>query len=320
MSGGARLPVRVVVVHDPRAMETYQPNEARVRRMVERALCRLTEKPDVASAWRSLVSTGDVVGVKVYAALGPTFGTRPAVVAALIEGLLAAGVPASNIVVWDKYLDDLRRVGFEELARRYGVELAGAVEAGFDPEVSYESPLLGNLVWGDLEFGQHLPGAGRKSHVTRLLTQRLTRLVVVSPMVAHVEAGVTGVLYTLAMGSVDNFQRFEGEAARLAQAVPEIVALPQLADRLVLCVVDGLLCQYLGGRRGLLHYSTELNEVRVSRDPVALDVLSLRELERQRRMLGIAHPPVNRELYDNAALLELGLSDPERIEVLTLHD
>ena len=69
-----------------------------------------------------------------------------------------------------------------------------------------------------------------------------------------------------------------------------------------------------------MHYSTELNEVRVSRDPVALDVLSLRELERQRRMLGNAHPPVNRELYDNAALLELGLSDPERIEVLTLHD
>jgi hypothetical protein len=309
---------RVIVVHDPRAMETYQPNPVRVRQMLDRALRRWTEQPEAAAAWRTLVSTGDVVGIKVASTLGPTFGTRPAVVAALIEGLLAAGIPATNIVVWDKYLSDLRRAGFDELATRYGVELAGAVESGFDPEVAYDSPLLGTLVWGDLEFGQHLPGAGRKSHVTRLLTQRVTRLIVVSPMVAHVEAGVTGLLYTLAMGSVDNFQRFEGEAARLAQAVPEICALPPLADRLVLCVVDALLCQYLGGNRGLLHYSTVLNELRIGRDPVALDVLSLQELERQRRLMNIAHPPVNRDLYENAALLELGVSDLARIDVQRL--
>jgi len=318
-SGSAPL-TRIVVVHDPRAQEAYVPRPDLVRRMVDRAVIRWTGEPDVAAAWRSLVATGDVVGLKVHSVPGPIFGTRAAVVEALVTGLIQAGVPPTNIVVWDKHLRDLEKSGFDALARRHGVELAGAADAGYDPTVFYESPLLGTLVWGDLEYGQHQPGAGRKSHVTLLLTRRITRLIVVSPMMAHPEAGVAGLLYTLARGSVDNFLRFEGETARLAQAVPEICALPQLADRIAFCVVDGLLCQYLGGNRGLLHYSSELNEIRVGRDPVALDVMSLREIERQRRILGIAHPPVSRELYDNAGLLELGVSNPTRIEVITLND
>lgn len=315
-----RPAARVVVVHDPQALEAFEARPDRVRRMVDRALMRWTETADVAGAWRRLVGTGDVVGIKVHSAPGRIFGTRPAVVEALIAGLLQAGCAPTNIVVWDRYLRDLQQAGFDTLTNRYGVVLAGAADTGYDPEVYYESALLGTLVWGDLEYGQHQPGAGRKSHVTKLLTRRITRLIVVSPMMAHPEAGVAGLLYTLARGSVDNFLRFEGEAARLAQAVPEICALPALSDPLTLCVVDGLLCQYLGGNRGLLHYSSELNEIRVGNDPVALDVLSLREIERQRRILGIAHPPVSRELYENAALLELGVSDPARIEVITLND
>lgn len=301
-------------------MRTYSPDPNRVRAMVDRALIRLTDQADVRAAWRSLMSTGEVVGIKVEASLGPTFGTRPAVVEALIQGLLTAGWPASNIVVWDRHLRDLERSGFASLAERYGIRLAGTAEAGYDPEVFYESPLLGTLLWGDLEYGQHQPGAGRKSHVSTLLTRQVTRIVLVTPLVAHPEAGVLGQLYSLARASVDNFLRFEGELDRLARAVPEICALPVLGDRIVLGVVDALLCQYLGGNRGLLHYSSELNEIRMSRDPVALDVLSLRELERQRRILGIAHPPVRRDLQDNAALLELGHSDPSRLEVITLHD
>jgi hypothetical protein len=33
------------------------------------------------------------------------------VVAAVVEGLLAAGLPAQNIVVWDKHAIDLRLAG-----------------------------------------------------------------------------------------------------------------------------------------------------------------------------------------------------------------
>ena len=83
----------------------------------------------------------------------------------------------------------------------------------------------------------------------------------------------------------------------------------------MLNITDALVCQYEGGERGRLDYSTALNELRFSTDPVALDVLSLQELDTQRQA---AHaPPVSagHKLYTNAGLLDLGVSDPKRILV-----
>ena len=117
---------------------------------------------------------------------------------------------------------------------------------------------------------------------------------------------------------MDNTLRFEAAPDRLATAVPEIYALPPLADHVVLNIVDALICQYEGEERSLLHYSTVLNQLRFSRDPVALDVLSIQELIRQRQQAGAPAVKTNRALYDNAALLELGVSDPAKIQVVNL--
>jgi hypothetical protein len=131
--------------------------------------------------------------------------------------------------------------------------------------------------------------------------------------------GVTGNLFSLASGSVDNFNRFDSNPDRLATAVPEIYALPALFDHVVLNIVDALVCQYEGGERGLLHYSVALNQLRFSRDPVALDVLSYDELDRQRRLASALTAKPNLELVQNASLLELGVSDLKRIQVEMIH-
>src|SRR5439155_21218296 len=121
-----------------------------------------------------------------------------------------------------------------------------------------------------------------------------------------------------AMGSVDNSARFETDPNRLATAVPDICNLPALADTIALNIVDALICQYEGGERGLVHYSAVLNQLRFSRDPVALDVLSLQDLERQRHHADAPVVKPNMDLYNNAALIELGVSDPKKIIVETL--
>lgn len=283
--------------------------------MLDAALTNLTGKPDSAAAWRSLVSTQDVVGIKVYSLPGPLSGTRPAVAAAVVEGLLAAGLRASNIVVWDKHSADLRLAGFYSLAEKYGIRVAGSLQTGYDEKVSYDAPLLGNLVWGDLEFGLRDGQASRKSHVSKLLTQDITRIINVTPMLNHNFAGVVGNLFSLAIGSVDNVARFESDPQRLATAVPEIYALPALSDHVVLNITDAMICQYEGGERGLLHHSAVLNELRVSRDPVALDVLSVHELEAQRARAGAPVVKPNLDLYRNAALLELGLCETNQIPI-----
>ena len=309
---------QVVTVQDRDATEAFRPRPEKVRAMVDRAITSLTGKATPQDAWLSLVSTQDVVGLKVFSAPGQNSGTRPTVAATIASGLITAGVPPKHIIIWDKSEYDLREAGFFALADQLGVRVAGSAQAGYDPATAYDTPLIGSLIWGDLEFGKSGEGVGRKSYVSKLVTREMTKIINITPLLNHNAAGVSGNLYGLTMGSVDNTMRFESDASRLAAAVPEIYALPVLGDRVVLNVVDALICQYEGGQHGLLHYSAVLNQLRFSQDPVALDMLSIKELDRQRRAAHAPYVKPNLELYRNATLLELGVSDVTRIKVETL--
>jgi hypothetical protein len=313
---GSSLPaVRVLTVSNPEAIDAFIPRRAIVRAMVDCGITNYTRKATVAEAWISLVSTQDIVGIKVYSGPGPNSGTRPAVVAGVVEGLLSAGLSPKHIVIWDKQTTDLRLAGYFDLAERYGVRVEGSAQAGYDPTNTYESAILGNLVWGDLEFGQKGAGVGRKSFVSKLVSRQITKIINIPPLLNHNLAGVSGNLYTLAVGSVDNVARFEVDADRLAVAVPEIYALSSIGDHVVLNIVDALICQYEGGELAHLHYSATLNELRFCKDPVALDVLSLQELDHQREAAKAPVIKSNLELYSNATLLELGVSDLKKIQV-----
>jgi hypothetical protein len=308
---------RVVIVDDPAATDAYKSVPEKIHALVQRGITSFTGQTNVAAAWLKVVTTNDVVGIKVFSRPGSQVGTRVAVVEGVIEGLLAAHIPATNIVVWDFRLAELRRAGFEELSARYGVRVAGSLDTGWDENTFYESSLLGQLVFGDLEFQKKGDNIGRKSFVTKLLTKEITKIINVSPLLNHNTAGVCGNLYSLATGSVDNTIRFEGDPGKLAQAVPEIYALPALSDHVALNIVDALICQFQGEQIAHLHYSAPLNQLRFSSDPVALDVLSIEELDRQRaRVLPDFVAKTNRlELYQNAELLELGVAQRSRIDV-----
>jgi len=285
--------------------------------MLNRGLATMTGKPAPAAAWRTLVSTQDIVGIKVYSSPGPNSGTRVAVAGGVVEGLLAAKIPSTNIIVWDKQAEDLRQAGFFELSTRYGIRVEGSAAGGYDETNFYtpEKPILGQLLWGDFEFGREGESIGRKSFVSKLVSKGMTKIINIPPLLNHYRAGVSGNLYSLAMGSVDNTMRFEVDSERLAAAVPEIYALPALSDRVVLNIVDALICQYEGEHSIRLHRSATLNELRFSTDPVALDVLSLQELNRQRQAVSLPASTNRFELFPNASELELGVSDPNNIEV-----
>jgi hypothetical protein len=283
--------------------------------MFNRGIEKLTGKSDVKSAWRTFVSPKDVVGLKVYSGPGPNSGTRPAVVEAVVQGLLEAGIPATNIIVWDRKLAGLLP-GFSFLAERYNIRLAGSADAGYDEKVFYDNELPGTLSAGDLEFDRNGTTTGRRSYVSKLLTGSITKIINVAPLLNHNLAGVCGNLYGLAMGSVDNTERFQPKGNSLARAVPEIYALHALSDHVVLNITDALIGQYLGEQMSLLHYSTELNEIWLSKDPVALDVLAVQELDRERQMAKMPSTFENPELYQNADVyLQLGVSDPSKIRL-----
>ena len=119
-------PARVVVAYHPGATEAFKPRPAIISNMVAKGVVQLTGTSNAVAAWQSLVSTQDTVGIKVYSSPGANSGTRPAVAAAVVEGLLAAGIPARRIIVWDKHRGDLRRAGYFEMAERYGIRVEGS--------------------------------------------------------------------------------------------------------------------------------------------------------------------------------------------------
>jgi hypothetical protein len=308
---------KVVIVEDSNATSNFQPDTASVQAMVNRGITNFTGKAAVIEAWRSLISTQDVVGIKVFSAAGMLSGTRPAVVEAVIRGLLGAGLPPDHIIIWDKHESDLRAAGFFKLAAQLHVRAAGAAEAGYDPTNFYQpdTAVIGNLVWGDYEFGKKGLDTGKKSFVSKLVSRQITKIISIAPLLNQEATGVCGHLYSLALGSVDNTKRFENDPERLAAAVPEIDALPVLGDHVALNITDALIGQYEGGNRALLHYSSVLNQLWFSRDPVALDTLAIKELDSERRAFEAPEFKPNLELYTNAVLLQLGVNDPVKIQV-----
>lgn len=309
---------RVYAVRDPVATAAFQAQLPVVRRLVDKGLQSFAEEADTKEAWGRLIKAEDVVGIKVCSSPGAMSGTRPAVVQALVESLLAAGHAPDKIILWDKRLIDLERAGFGVLAEKLGVQCVAAETTGWNGEHYYEASIVGRLVYGDHEFQRrHEEGVGRRSFVSRLVTDTLTRIIVVTPVLNHNFLGVNGQLANLGLGSVDNTFRFEQDPGMLGEVVPEICAMDVLISKYAFGISDALVCQYRGEERTLLHYAVALNEIRLSRDPVALDSLALADLQAARD----ANPtqgekPVRTTLNENAEVINLGVAQTNRIQVI----
>ena len=88
---GARA--RVVVVEDRDAITALKLNPEVIRQMVDRGIQGFTGQTNVATAWLGLIATNDVVGIKVHSSPGRVGGTRPEVVAGVVEGLVVDQFP-----------------------------------------------------------------------------------------------------------------------------------------------------------------------------------------------------------------------------------
>jgi hypothetical protein len=312
---GTNAATHVTIVQSDNLLNAFQPDAAAVEERFNLGFIIFSRGTNLADGWLKFVSTNDTVGIKVFSQPGPLSGTRPAVVAAVVHGLRDAGVPADKIIIWDKRADNLRASGFFKLAQQLGVQVAGAVESGFDTNTFYlpDSPVIGNLVWGDVEFGITNQSVGKKSFVSKLVSQRLSKIISIAPLMNENDAGTCGHFYSLALGSVDNTRRFTASADRLAIALPEIYALPAVGDHVALLITDALLAQYQGGPASYLQFSRPRSELWFSRDPVALDTIALKELAKERKRLDLPAENPNLEIYRNATLLQLGIGDTSRI-------
>ncbi|MEP7071265.1 MAG: DUF362 domain-containing protein [Verrucomicrobiota bacterium] len=315
-------PSVVYVAHDPLAIKRYETNDPVVRAMVNRLVMAVTNRADVTSAWRSLVTPQDRVGIKISAAGGRIFTTHRAVVNAIASGLAAAGVPRNNIIVWDRNLTGARAAGYEN--GLYRLESIAPRE-GYDPKATVSAPGIGRLIWGDLEYVARTSvplsdeeNTSTLSHFARVLTKEVTKVINV-PVVSDSETnGVAGCIYNMTIPNLDNWRRFTQGNRFSAGGLAEVYADPIIRGKVVLNLMDGLIAEYAGGPATQPSFQIHHATLYASRDPVALDALALRQIDKWRLHASLPSLMDRAADIENAAALGLGQGNPDKISVRTV--
>jgi len=312
----------VYTAHDASAIANYKTNPREVRAMVNRLVLAVTGQTDLGKAWGSLVAPNDKVGIKISAAGGELFTTHHDVVIAIVDGLLAAGHPRSSIVVWDRSLEGTKGAGYK---KGDGFELKSIPpRTGYDPKATITAPLLGKLVWGDVDYvsdkGKSVPLSDTEntsdvSHFSNIVSNDVTKIINVPVLSNSTTNGIAGCLYNVTIPNIDNWRRFAMGTPFGAESIALIYSNPVISQKVVLNIMDGLAAQYGGGPASQPNYSVPHATIYASKDPVALDSVALKRLDEWRAKGNF--PPIGRlaSYVQTATAVGLGNSDMTRIEV-----
>ena len=243
-----------------------RPDLAAVREMLDRGMKALTGEASRRDQWRRFVSPEDVVGLKVNGLGGPLLSTKHELVRTVIEALGDSGVKPANIVVFDRYGEHLKAVVLKSRLEDLGVNVISCEEpeAGFDEAATV------------FESGS--------THLTRILTGRITALINLPIIKDHEISGTTVSLKNLSHGLTDKPWDFHGN--NCDPYIAHVNALPAVAKKHKLVIADGLLGCCDGGpdykSAGIVKYESLL----FATDRVALDTVATGIIEAARKLKG----------------------------------
>ncbi|HEY2017553.1 MAG TPA: DUF362 domain-containing protein [Bryobacteraceae bacterium] len=273
-------PGQVIRVHSEKSIDaqTDKVDRAVVKQMLSTGITALTGDARVEDAWARFVTPQDVVGIKVNCSGAPRICSAPEVVAGIAENLVAVGVPAKKIYVYERFDYQLQSVGYPKYLPE-GVNIVAAENSrgsilGYDPRTYVETSFFGE--------------EDTRSNLIRLVADTLTKIINVPNMKEHQAAGVTGCLKNIAYGdfsNVDRSHRFEVTNTRTF--IGTLASTEPVRSRVVLNIMDGL--------RGVWHAGPFSNSARFrfypkqmmfGTDPVAMDHKLIEVIEEKRKAEG----------------------------------
>jgi hypothetical protein len=141
------FPGRVIEVRNPKAITRNRVSQAIVRRMLEHAMTELTGERSSQAAWAKFVEPHDIVGVKINPSGAPACCSSPELIREIIAAVLSTGVPARNIVVYDRYSYEIDVGSYQALmptgVRIVGIREAFSGSAGYEPRVYCSADFFG---------------------------------------------------------------------------------------------------------------------------------------------------------------------------------
>jgi uncharacterized protein (DUF362 family) len=306
---------------EPGLVNGYAVDGPAVEALTDQLVMAATGQHSVEAAWRSLVSPRDHVGIKISAAGGRYCSTHRPIVDAVLRGLAEAGVPESQVVVWDRTPPE--EAGYE--AAENGPALRSVEPfTGYDPRSAITIQTLGKLIWGDVEFRPHgnnpLAPVARnqyslRSHWSRI-TSGLTKIINIPVMTASENCGVAGCIYNVTIPNVDNWRRFVAEPECGDPYLCELYAEPHVGPKVVLNIMDGLIAQYGGGPQWQPRYSWGYGMIYAGKDAVAIDSTALRVMEKWRVEAKLPPLTPRAKYLSTAQAMGLGVYDADAIDLV----
>lgn len=292
--------------------------------MVAKGMLSLTGQNNLKSAWLKFISPKDRIGLKVNPVAGPQLSTSVEVTQAVVKQLEDAGVPRSNIIIWDRREEQLFEAGFNN-ENFPGIKIIGT-ERPENGSMYDENGKLHSLkmidttwyYWADYEEKYdsatipYMVNEGKYSYFTKIVTEMVDKIINI-PILKNAGSSVTLCLKNLAYGAVTNTGRLHKYL--WAETCAEVNAFPPLRDKVVLNIADGIKGCFNGGPGANPQFFCEYKTVLIGTDPVAVDRVGYDIVIKERIKRGVQKEdnPRGRIFMELSQNLNLGIADLDKI-------
>jgi uncharacterized protein (DUF362 family) len=301
------IPGKVVKVSKANTMQAngLWPTEGAAKLMLERAMTELTGKSDLGEAFGKFVHKDDKVAIKpngIAGQKGFTMATNRELILEVVRGVMAAGVPAKNITIFEQYPKFLEGTRIWDRHKGPDPALPAGIATAVHENEDATMPELSVM--------------GIPTKFVRPLTEA-TAVINLALVKDHSICGFTGCLKNITHGSTINPQAFHQHNA--SPQIAELYAQDVVRSRVRLHIVDGFKLIYDEGpldknkKRRVLHEA-----VYATTDPVAMDTLGWGVIEQWRKDNGLPSlAAAGREptYIRIASELGLGIFDKNRISL-----
>jgi len=311
------FPGRVIEVHHPESVDAENRiNADAVKVMMDRGMRELTGADHASYAWKKFFQPGDVVGIKVnpVGARAASMAQRvvssissPAVLIEVVKNLKAAGIPPRDIVVFERYANEFRSAGYENVMStrdmqgvRWYAAASGYDDAQLDIEgygganrsdrhvVGYDPDMFVHMPFCDPAIKDRDDDRRFRSHLSLVVSRMVNKFITLPVLKDHRSAGVTLSLKNMSHGMNNNVARshigkqyYGGWQARpdisapnqCNTFIPAAVNQELIRQKATLHIMDGLIGVYEGGPGGWNQsWATwPYRSLFFATDPVAMD-------------------------------------------------
>ena len=272
------FPGRVVEIQDANAIVRNRVSQPIVRRMLQQAMKELTGESTDAKAWAKFVEPSDIVGIKINPSGAPACCSSPEIVREIVSSIQSVGVPARNIVIYDRYSYEIDIGSYQALVppgvRIVGIQDGFVDASGYEPNVYCETSFFGE--WET------------RSYMANIVAHEVTKIINVPTMKDHSASGVTGCLKNLGYGTFNNVARSHHPPYSFTNPLIGLMCSAEpLRSKAVLHIMDGMRQVWHGGPLTQVQdFIEQAGILLVATDPVALDAIELEAIEKKRQEKG----------------------------------